>query len=619
VPSDIQKIIDEHQRWVETKRKEGQKADLQGADLQGVNLQGANLQEANLQGANLQEANLREAHLQEAHLEKANLQGANLIKANLMGTFCREAHIQEANLKEAALIDADLQGAYLWGTTLQEASLMRANLKKAILCTVNLTGANLQEADLSETDLMDTDLRNAYLKKAKNLEEAENLVVRSVAGTDLTDVRLPESIRHFPELDQVAEASQSARTQLFTILLVCAYTWLTLATTTDVGLLTDAATSKLPIIATSIHIVAFYWVAPLLLVALYIYFLLTLVGLYEVLAYLPAVFPDGRRLDQRAYPWLLNRMVCHAFPKLRERNIPFTRIQYYLSILLAWGLIPLTLIFIWGRYLTNQDWLVTILHLLLLAVTISFGIRSYWLAMNMLRGGKPLGFKRSLVSVAIGLTVSLFCLLIFLSVRYGQPGFLSRTIYDPYADLHDVDVSTKPENWTGDLKQIPLVKGANLKFHNLRYARANFAFLVKADLRFANLQGALLEEANLQEASLKWADLQKASLIDVNLQKAKLHGADLRGAILIGAKLQGADLQYAKLQGADLRRADLRGAKFGNANLKGAKLFGADLRGADLKGVEGLTQAQLHVAIIDANTQLPEFPKEGAKAKTTSD
>jgi uncharacterized protein YjbI with pentapeptide repeats len=75
-PSELKDILEDHDLWVQSYRKQGKRANLLGVDLQGADLEGANLQGANLQGANLQDANLRGANLQGANLQDANLTGA---------------------------------------------------------------------------------------------------------------------------------------------------------------------------------------------------------------------------------------------------------------------------------------------------------------------------------------------------------------------------------------------------------------------------------------------------------------------------------------------------------------------------------------------------------------
>ncbi len=118
---ELKKILEDHWTWVESKGKEGGRANLGGANLQKADLRSANLQEAGLFLANLQEAKLRSANLQETDLYLANLQEAKLRSANLQKADLRSANLQEAdlfgaNLQKAKLRSANLQEAYLHGT-----------------------------------------------------------------------------------------------------------------------------------------------------------------------------------------------------------------------------------------------------------------------------------------------------------------------------------------------------------------------------------------------------------------------------------------------------------------------------------------------------------------------
>jgi hypothetical protein len=70
---ELNKILEEHERWIDTDKKEGEKADLNGAELIG-----AELREANLSGAKLIGADLRKADLIGACLEGADLYRADL-------------------------------------------------------------------------------------------------------------------------------------------------------------------------------------------------------------------------------------------------------------------------------------------------------------------------------------------------------------------------------------------------------------------------------------------------------------------------------------------------------------------------------------------------------------
>ena len=387
-----------------------------------------------------------------------------------------------------------------------------------------------------------------------------------LAGAVLTNAKLPEDIKKFDKLTHVAETSRNASTVFFGLLAASLYSWLTIATTTDVALITGTASSPLPIINTNIALSGFYLAAPLILIAVYFYFHLYLQRLWGDLASLPAVFPDGEALDGKAYPWLLNGLVRAHFKKLKLAQRPLTRVENFVSILLAWWVVPFTLFAFWLRFLPRHDWWVTTLHVLLIAVAAWFGVYSYRLAVRTLSGGAtateeekrgdqplrvriwrtvrrhlPSGMEAAGAGVAIVVVLSAGA-----AIDPGDDLLTLRLGYETYADLRDDDVSTKPSGWTGRDEtaavEIAQVKGADLEGRDLRNADASRAFLVKAKLAGADLRGAVLSDADLRGADLRGADLRGANL----------SGADLRGADLSDADLCDADLTVADLSDADL-------------------------------------------------------------------
>ena len=621
----LKQILEAHRKWLESEEesegKEGERADLSSANLQGTDLRGANLQRANLIEANLQGANLAHANLQGAYLREANLQ---------------EAYLREANLQGAYLLsEANLQGAYLREANLQKASLIGANLQGAFLFDSDLSGANLTKANLQSTELAGIrGLAEATLQNA-NLEGATGLLGTEFARADVTGATLPQDIRDFKTLETVAETSKNARKIFLAMLLGCAYSLLTIATTTDARLLTNSASSPLPIIRTKIPIAWFYLAAPLVLVMLYVYLHFYLGMLWEGLAGLPAKFPDGKRLDERAYPWLLNGLVRRHFARLKEGRPFLVQFKEWTTIFLAWWTVPATLFWFWLRYLRRHEWGGTGWHVALIVAAVAFGIMFYRSAAQTLQGAKPPPFGWKTVWWNRRIFQVAGTALILLGLSFGAiKGFRrddrdaadrasaeqfakNRVVqtfekfgYSPFANLDGAELSTKPANWTGSgdedelTAQLGQVKKARLSGMNLRYASADGAFLVKADLdgadlRMARLTGANLLGANLQGAKLGGANLQGADLYDTNFQEADLRRANLQGTDLFGANLKDANLAHANFQGAELEEADLRKARlsFANfqeanlahANLQGADLSGASLRGADLLGanVEG--------------------------------
>ena len=403
-----------------------------------------------------------------------------------------------------------------------------------------------------------------------------------LARANLSGATLPEAVAKFDALKNVSERSQIAKRLFASLLFGCTYALLTVATTTDVRLLTNSASSPLPVIQTQIPIAGFYFAAPVILVGLSSYFLLYVQRLWESLAKLPAVFPDGTPLDEKVYPWLPNSIVHSHFTLLKNCRPPLSKLQAVTTIIFGYWVVPITLVFVWGRYLPRHDWWGTGIHAAVLVYAIGGALVVQRLAVKTLQGKKRVPFTWKTAPTDRRTYKVLFCSLALVAVwgtlSYGAieghhphpMGFpdrvseptrdlspLSPTVWVPqlfqfigygcYLDLFEQDVSTKPPDWTGQAEkqkeEMALVTKARLRGKDLRYAYAPSAFLANAELRDAELQGANLEGAELQGAEPGIANLQGAYL-----RRADLHGADLSSA-----NLQRADLSEANLQGADFR------------------------------------------------------------------
>jgi uncharacterized protein YjbI with pentapeptide repeats len=568
---DLERILADHKKWVEAEDKTG--LDHLRADLSLVEFLRAQcfvLSRADLEGARLTGAQLQGAELQQAYLTGAQLQGADLSRAQLQG---------------AILMDAQLQGAWLNRADLREALLISANFERLAVTEDGEPGQG-PSADLTDANFRSANLSNAQLSTVTGLR-AEML-----AGAVLTNAKLPGDVARFDQLKHVEETSRNATTVFFGLLAASLYSWLTIATTTDLALITGSASSPLPIINTNIALSGFYLAAPVILIAVYCYFHLYLQRLWRGLASLPAVFPDGEALDDKAYPWLLNGLVRVHFKNLAYR--PRTRWEKYLSISLAWWVVPFTLLLFWIRFLPRHDWWVgTPLHIFLIAAAAWFGVDSYRLAVRTLSGGatatqeEKRGDERLWARTwrtvrrylpggmeAAGAGVAIIVVLSVGAAIEPRDDLLTTLGYETNAQLTDDDISTKPSGWTGQDEtaavEVAQVKGADLENRDLRHADASGAFLVNAKL-------------------------SRVGLSDADLREADFRGADLRVADLSGADLGGADFRGADLSGADLSGAHLY-----------SRVGGPDLSYANISWARGLTQAQLDEACGDDETQLPE-------------
>ena len=487
------------------------------------------------------------------------------------------------------------------------------------------------------------ELRGADLR-GQDLRGVAGLLPEHLAGAVLTGATLPDDLAKFDALGQVAAISSEARKVFLGLLVGCVYSWLVIGTTKDVALILNTSSSPLPIINAPIPITGFYVIGATLLAAVYCYFHFYLQPLWRALATLPAVFRDGVAQDDKTDPWLLTNLVRTEFAQLRTTAAPLTRLENQLSIVMAWWLVPVTLIALWARYLPAHDisgltWLA-----FLIGATIFFGRHTFRLARATLRGEVPPagmtppgGPSQTLLSrvlrelprlrwgqiIAWFLVPFLILVALSLSASTQSPRAADGSVavfslsapapalgeIDPtpakllnfvrirtYANLREVEVAQMPQDWDG--QDWGEIKRVDLRDRNLAFADATSAFLANADLRGATLTDAQLGFAQLQGADLRAARLQGAVLWQAQLQGALLAEAQLQGARLQGANLQGANLGSAELWSATLSRANLQGA-----NLKGAQLQGADLSHAQLQGAD-LNQAQLQGAQLgSANLQ----------------
>ncbi len=643
---ELEKILSDHEEWLKDNVKGKQatflKKDLKGYRLGGKNLSGAFfiysvLSEATLDssiliGSSFNTCNLSSVSLIEANLENITvinscLQGAYLTSAILKGSTFRDVDLSKSYLSKANLENADLSGciirnAKFYDSNLISAQFEGADLSESILGKCDLRDANLYNANLTNSDLLDANLDGADLRNA-NLTGAKSLIAHKFAGMDLTGTKLPKDIHNFEgPLSVVEEASKNARNAFFVMLLACVYVLLSVATTTDKALILNDTSSTLPIVGASIPIVYFYWSAPFLLLALYVYFHLYLLRMFENLADLPAVYPDGRPLHKKAYPWLLSGLVCKYFKELRENRPPMSKPQVFLSILLSWVFVPFTFLIMWFRYLPKHDWIWTSIHCLLFTFSISAGWSFYKHVAETLKGNEtkniflkgfmlrkitvPIPTRFTIINVAV--IVATFALMLY-SVHFLRKKpiidfLISKTatmmmerdlpakqymwVLPTWVSalLSEQDLSVKPSNWTGeDPAQLNRVKGAKLDFVHLEQVVANDVFLAKAYLRYSRLEGAYMPRAHLEGAQMQVVHLE--------------------GALLTEAHLEGADLTKAHLEGADLTKAHLEGAHLTEAHLEDVYLRDTHLEGADLSNIHDLTQGQLEKAMGNHETILP--------------
>lgn len=530
---------------------------------------------------------------------------------------------KKAELEGANFQDADLMGAQLSG-----ANLLRANLRGADLLVADLRGACLVEADFSEANLVSTNLRGASLAGA-NLSTATGLVARQLGGASLIGAALPETLFPFEGIAKSASVCAILRILLAAMMAMCACLCAAVAFTSDIALVKNAP-APLPLVGRVVPILAFYLAAPMLLAGLYVGFHSCLQKLWDAMEELPAVFPDGRRLSE-CVPASMMALAPRSLRETEPEQRRFRLLRRTLWHLAGYWIVPATLVLVWARYLSEQDWrgsLLQIFFILAAAAMSGFLPRNeasmFAAAEPNERAGKKLWDSWRVGGLSMATSAGCLLLLILtLGATLGAPRDLSRAPslaasdvrrwpayvfglvgYDPFPNLAGARISTAPSDSSGESADLKPVHGDHLANASLRYARASGAFFAKSQMEHTDLTGGDFASADFRAANLTSANLTAASLF-----RADFRGADLRfvtissaaagGTVFDNANLYRAVLIGAVMERASFAKADLRSAILSKADLTQADFSSAYLGDADFSGTR-LEEARFHGAFADS-------------------
>ena len=195
---DLNRILEDHSKWIKSSGNDGIQANLVGADLGGADLAMANLSAANLRWADLSGADLRGTNLR-----GANLAGADLSDAILNVTDLRGANLYGANLAGASLRGADLSGANISMSIAcpEEGSFI--GFKKAV-------DKNNEIEYIVKLEIAEDALRSSATTRKCRCSKAKVLSITNLDGTDAdTDVAYsnydPGFIYKIGEIVEVAD------------------------------------------------------------------------------------------------------------------------------------------------------------------------------------------------------------------------------------------------------------------------------------------------------------------------------------------------------------------------------------------------------------------------------
>jgi uncharacterized protein YjbI with pentapeptide repeats len=179
-------ILAAHIVWVETRSRDGQRADFRGAKLEDVVLDGANLAEADFSGASLRgvgfvNANLMAADFTKCSMESVVFSGANLTRASFRKSkgkivVFEGADLSFANFEQCELPNVDFYSSRCSGTKFRAANLSESNFKRALIEDAYFERADISYCAFSEAKIVNSLFHDTSGEEA-NFSETELKVV----------------------------------------------------------------------------------------------------------------------------------------------------------------------------------------------------------------------------------------------------------------------------------------------------------------------------------------------------------------------------------------------------------------------------------------------------------
>jgi hypothetical protein len=269
----------------------------------------------------------------------------------------------------------------------------------------------------------------------------------------------PEFLPADVALPRIEAIVANARTVWLGQIGFLAFITLTLVSTRDVDFFSVTATTTLPIINVAIPTTTFFWTAAWLGAVLHTYLHLFLLRLWDALA----EAPDGLRLGERVFPWLVNDWALRLRPDRPLETRPMDWLANTVTLALVWLATPLVLLAFWWRSMPAYDAFLTLVIAGALGLSLLASVHGWRRARTRLRRPGKLAATSSgaaigLLSVALpprwrhaGIVLGIALLALSLlrteigSVPVGSfryDGFLLAPI-----DLVGAEIAVRPDDW----------------------------------------------------------------------------------------------------------------------------------------------------------------------------
>ena len=241
--------------------------------------------------------------------------------------------------------------------------------------------------------------------------------------------------------------TSNARNTWFALLGVLVFVGITLMGVEHIDFYGVNRATKLPLVDVDVPTSYFFIAAPILTAAIYGYFHLYLVRLWDALGAAPARV-SGDSLGNVISPWLVSDAALYYRNRCRKDRCSTPRTleggAMLLNFLLAWGFGLIILGFLWWQSLPARDFLMSAIAGISFAVSVLVGISSLAMMRHRMRHAaeKPVPWLWSTPFQIFGLAAGSAILLY-------QSYVLTEGRYDELASLHMIDeqIVARPQGW----------------------------------------------------------------------------------------------------------------------------------------------------------------------------
>ena len=438
----------------------------------------------------------------------------------------------------------------------------------------------------------------------------------------------------------------NARNTWFVLLGVLVFVSITLMGVQHIDFYGVDRQTALPLVNVSVPTWLFFYAAPLLITAVYGYFHLYLIRLWDVLG---VAKPDvaGTPLGDAITPWLVSDVALKLRAIKRDPNCITPRTMEVpnalWNTLFAWVAGPAVLGWLWWGSMPARDWKMTSLAGICLFSSLVFGYASAEMMRRRMTYKEGVSHRIWRGGIALAVLMLVFAPLVAI-ITYGRTVEPLGRIRLAPIDLTGEALVEKPLNWLPyQIAQDDFLavwrKRENISNSKEVSTRARdfirewkirrTAYLSslskpywngkknpKLDLRKADLSKSFLSGVNLRKSRLDNANLSQSDLEGANLREAKLSNA-----FLLETKLQEADLRQVRMMSTILHEAQLQGAKLHRSflvdtsdkpvllkktNISASKNFGGALRYVDFSHAELDDRTDWRNVFLDASVTIPE-------------